>query len=262
MYRTGMILGVALLCSVVRGEKLTFEQRVEIVRGMNAEFATARIYLPRSKKALEFNADGQYDKARWDEAGKTFGPAARAGDLVQITKVDIEDDRIVFEINGGMKGKRRWYENVQVGVGNSTRPISQGNNTPAPGGTTIALLFGKDTPALEAAEIKKLLTPLMNFERQTATQQLIDTLPPEIQAAVKEKRAIEGMDRDQVIMAVGKPRTKVREAKEGLETEDWIYGLPPGKVTFVTFSNGKVIQVRDAYAGLGGSTVPSLKPQI
>ncbi|HYO81508.1 MAG TPA: hypothetical protein VES20_08915 [Bryobacteraceae bacterium] len=262
MFRTKLAIAAAILVATAQAEKLTFEQRVEIVRGMNAEFATAKIYLPRSKKALEFPADGKYDKERWDEAGKTFGPAARAGDLIQITKVEIEDDRIVFEINGGMTGKRKWYENVQVGVGNSTTPISRGNTTPAPGGTTIALLFGKSTPALEASEIKKLLTPLMNFERRTATEQLVDTLPPEIQAAVKEKRAIEGMDRDQVILAVGKPRTKVRENREGQETEDWIYGQPPGKVTFVTFADGKVVRVRDAYAGLGGSTMPTLKPQI
>jgi hypothetical protein len=70
------------------------------------------------------------------------------------------------------------------------------------------------------------------------------------------------MDRDQVIMAVGKPRTKVRETKEGVDTEDWIYGLPPGKVTFVTFADGKVVRVRDTYAGLGGSTAPALKPQL
>jgi hypothetical protein len=147
-------------------------------------------------------------------------------------------------------------------MGTSTAPISQGGQRVASAGTTIALVFDKQVPALEAAEYKKLLAPLLNFERQTATEQLIDTLPPEIKAAVVEKRAIEGMDRDQVILAVGKPRTKVRETKDGADTEDWIYGQPPGKVTFVTFANGKVVRVKDAYAGLGGSTAPSLKPQL
>ena len=260
MYRA-RILVLAVLPAMLTADKLTFDQRVEIVRGMNAELAVAKVMLPRSKKPLEFQSTGQWDKAKWDEAAKTLGPAARAGDQVQITKVDIEDDRIVFQLNGGTKSKRRWYENVEVGMGSRTTPISQGG-APAPGGTTIALVFDKKTPPLEAAEIKKLLTPLMNFERRTATEQVIDTLPPEIQTAVKEKRAIEGMDRDQVIMAIGKPRTKVREAKEGVDTEDWIYGLPPGKVTFVTFTDGKVVRVRDTYAGLGGSTAPALKPQL
>lgn len=258
------LLSFVLLISTLNSyaaDKLEFEQRVEIVRGMNAEFATSKILLPRSKKALEFPADGKYDKAKWDDAAKTLGPAARMGDLVQITKVDIDNDQIVFEINGGMKGGRKWYDNVQVGVGSRTAPIRQ-NSTAAPGGTTIALKFDKSVPALEAADIKKMLAPILDFEKRTATEQLVDTLPPEVQAAVKEKRVIEGMDREQVLLAVGKPRTKVRETKDGTETEDWIYGLPPGKVTFVTFANGKVARVSDSYAGLGGQTMPQQKPPI
>jgi hypothetical protein len=184
--------------------------------------------------------------------------------MIQITKVDIEKDRIVFEINGGMKGGRKWYDNVQVGMGTGTGtvPVRNRGNTPAPGGTVIALTFDKAVPALEASDIKKMLAPIFDFEKKTATEQAIDTLPPEIQTAVREKRVIEGMDRDQVLMAMGKPRTKVRETKDGMDTEDWIYGLPPGKVSFVTFANGKVIRVKDTYAGLGGETMPQQKPPI
>ena len=44
-----------------------------------------------------------------------------------------------------------------------------------------------------------MLAPILDFEKRSATEQAIESLPPEIQTAVKEKRAIEGMDRDQVI---------------------------------------------------------------
>jgi hypothetical protein len=138
----------------------------------------------------------------------------------------------------------------------------RGNNTPAPGGTAIALTFGKPLPALEAADIKKMLAPIFDFERRSATEQAVEMLPPEVKAAVKDKRVIEGMDRDQVLMAVGKPRTKVRETKDGMDTEDWIYGLPPGKVSFITFANGKVVRVHESYAGLGGETMPQQKPPL
>ena len=37
--------------------------------------------------------------------------------------------------------------------------------------------------------------------------------------------------------------------KDGVETEDWIYGKPPGKITFVTFAGSKVIAVKETYAG-------------
>jgi len=255
---------IFLTASSLVAEKLTTEQRVEILRGMMSEYATAKIFLPKSKKPLEYKSTGEFNKDEWQEAGKQLGPAARPGDLIQVTKVDIEDNRIVLEFNGGAKAKRRWFDNIEVGAGGSgrTRPINSQQNTAAPGGTSIALVFDKEVPGLPAAELKKLMAPILDFEKRTATEQVVESLPPEIQAAVKEKRAIEGMDRDQVILAIGKPRTKVRETKEGVDEEDWIYGQPPGKVTFVTFANGKVLRVKETYAGLGGSTAPTLKPQL
>jgi hypothetical protein len=102
---------------------------------------------------------------------------------------------------------------------------------------------------------------VLDFERRSATEQLVDSFPPEVKAAVMEKRAIEGMDREQVLMALGKPRHKQRENKEGDEYEDWVYGLPPGKITFVTFKGEKVAQVKESYAGLGGQTAPPLTPR-
>jgi hypothetical protein len=37
--------------------------------------------------------------------------------------------------------------------------------------------------------------------------------------------------------------------------------VPPGKITFVTFAGSKVIQVKDTYAGLGGSVAEPLPPR-
>jgi hypothetical protein len=253
-----------LVATSLAAEKLTQEQRIELLRGMMAEYATVKTFLPKSKKPLPYKSTGHFDKLEWQEMGKELGPAARPGDLVQVTKIEIDDDKIVLEINGGAKSKRKWYQNVEVGMGGSgrTTPINSQQNTAAPGGTSIAILFDKSVPPIEAADLKKMLKPVMDFEMRSASEQLIEQLPPEIQAAVKEQRAIEGMDRDQVILALGKPRTKVRETKEGTEEEDWIYGLAPGKVTFVTFANGKVTRVRETYAGLGGATAPPLRPQL
>ncbi len=103
--------------------------------------------------------------------------------------------------------------------------------------------------------MKKLLAPILDFEKHSATEHYIETLPAPIKQAITDKKAIEGMDRDQVLLAMGTPRRKVRESKDGVDTEDWIYGEPPGKITFVTFTGAKVTRVKEAYAGLGGSTV-------
>ena len=72
-----------------------------------------------------------------------------------------------------------------------------------------------------------------------------------MQKAIQTKKAIEGMDRDQVLMALGHPDHKSRETKDGIELEDWVFGRPPGKIVFVTFNGSKVIKVKEEYAGLG-----------
>src|SRR5690349_14869934 len=85
-------------------EKFTEEDRIELIRGLTAEYATVKSLLPRSHKALEFDSKGTWDKKQWSDIAKESGPAARNGDLVQVTKVDIEGDRIVLQINGGYRG--------------------------------------------------------------------------------------------------------------------------------------------------------------
>lgn len=247
-------LALAAIAAItpLRAEKLTQQERIELLRSLSAEYATVKTMLPRSKKPLPFESSGTWDKKLWADAARELGPAARIGDLVQITKVEIEDDRILLEINGGLKSGRKWYERVEVGMGNRTSPInSQGNPT---AGTNIALLFGKPVPALPSLEIKKLLLPILDFEKRSVTESYVESLPPEIQSAIKANKAVEGMDREQVLIALGRPRHKTRETKDGLELEDWIYGMPPGKITFVTFNGSKVMRVKEAYAGLGGTT--------
>jgi len=243
---------VSLSPPVRAAEKLTFEDRVELKRGLMAEYGIVKVLLPRSKKALEFDAgNGSFDKKEWAAIAKESGPAARTGDSVQVTKVDLDEDRIVLEINGGYKGGRKWYQGVQISAnGNAPTPISN-NDSNAPGGTSIAILFHKPLQPIKAAEIKKMLAPVIDFEKHSVTEIYSETLPPEMQKAIKDKRATEGMNHEQVVMAMGKPLHKSRETKDGLELEDWVYGQAPGKITFVTFKGDKVIKVKEAYAGLG-----------
>ena len=230
--------------------KLTAEDRVLLVRGLTAEYATVKAFLPRSKKALAFESTGAYDQKHWETVGKEHGPAARVGDLVQISKIEIDADKLVLEINGGFKGGRKWYERLEVGTGSRTTPLGRSQSN-APAGTSIALLFHKPVPPLKPEDVKKILAPVLDFEKRSVTQSFLESLPPAIQAAVRQKRAAEGMDRDTVLLALGKPVRKVREVVDGEELEDWIYGAPPGKITFVTFQGNKVIRVKETYAGLG-----------
>ena len=245
------VMLAALPIRLRASDKLTYDERVELIRGLSSEFATAKQFLPRSKKPLEFESTGTYDKKHWETVAKEMGPAARTGDQVQITKVTLEEDKILLEINGGLKSGKHWYDRVQVGMGTQTAPVSSGEIHPTTG-TVIELLYHKPLANLTSTEVKKTLAPLFDFEKHSATQLYAESLPPEIQKAIKDKRVLEGMDRDQVLLAVGHPVHKSRETNpDGVEIEDWVYGTPPGKITFVTFNGNKVIKVKEEYAGLG-----------
>jgi hypothetical protein len=249
-----------VLPSVSLANKLTFEDRIELTRGLSSEYATVKVLLPRSKKPLEFESSGTWDKKQWDEAAQQTGPAARTGDVVQITKINIEDDKLVLEINGGLKRGGHWYDHVQIGMGTGTAPVSKGDSN-ATSGTYIAVLFHKPLEPMKAAEVKKMLAPILDFEKRSAADLYADTLPPETKKAIQEKRVEVGMTRDQVVLAVGRPAHKSRETKDGVEVEDWVFGAPPGKITFVTFGGDKVTKVKEEYAGLGSEVADQPVPR-
>jgi hypothetical protein len=255
-----VVVAFAAVASLLADQKkLTTDQRIEILRGLDAEYATVKVPLPRSHKPLDVQTDGTYDQQAWTAASKQLGPAGRVGDLVKVTQVNIEKDAIILQINGGMRAKGGWKDHVSVGMGGATNPINGGQNANSPGGTTIALRFNEPIGELTSAEVKKMLAPILDFDKRTVTEQYSATIPPEVKKAIEDKKALEGMDHDQVIMALGRNMHKTRETKDGVEYEDWIYGTPPGRVTFVTFVGAKVVKVKETYAGLGGSIAETPK---
>jgi hypothetical protein len=250
------VLAAFLAAASLHGDtkKLSLDQRVELVRGLSSEYATAKIMLPRARKALPYDENGTWDKKTWEDAVRKDGPAARAGDIVQVTKVDVNDDAITLQLNNGLKKSGSWRDRVQISMGgvtpgqNNPQAANQPNN-----GTAIVLKFKDSIGDVTSAQVKKMLAPVLDFEKHSASENYIDTLPPETQAAIKEKKAIEGMDQEAVILALGRPLRKTRETKDDVEQETWQFGEPPGRVTFVTFAGSKVIRVRDTYASMGGS---------
>ena len=122
-------------------------------------------------------------------------------------------------------------------------------------------LPNKPLEPIKAAEIKKILAPVLDFEHRSATELYADTLPPEVKQAVTEKRAIVGMSRDQVMLAMGRPEHKSRETIDGMDLEDWVYGKAPGRFTFVTFEGDSVKKVRESYAGLGNQVADPPTPR-
>jgi hypothetical protein len=235
-------------------DKLTDDERIELLRGLMSEYATMKVPLARSKKPLEFFVDGTFNKQYWEDAFKALGPAARAGQQIQITKVTFQGNRLLFDINGGLTSGQHWYDHIQTGVG-GVQPQTQVDNGGGYGvqptlGTYLLVIWRKPMEALTSSDVKKMLAPIMDFDQRSPTQLYSETLSPEMKKAIADKHITVGMTRDQVKMALGQRDTNYRQTtKDGVETEDWIYGKPPGKITFVTFAGSKVIAVKETYAG-------------
>lgn len=232
-----------------RAERLRPESRIEIQRFVNGEFARVVRPLPSHKKGYRVRVGEPVDERALRQAVANTGSAGNPGDLVQITKIEFKGDEIVVDINGGSKKRRSWRDRIQLSIGGVPTATRQSDTTPGyqAAGSTLVLEFGGPLPDMTPEELKEYLSDFLDFSTgPSAAEHWYETLPPEYQQAITEKRALVGMDREMVVAALGKPGKKVRErTPEGLETEDWIYGTPPGKTIFVKFAGDQVIEVKE-----------------
>ena len=227
--------------------------KLTLIRYVSGEFAKANKALPAGKEGFHVMVGKTLDPSLLDRSVATHGPAINTGDSVQITKLEFHDKEIIVDVNGGGRGKRRWRDHIQVSMGGSyptmqpTGTQDQGPPGLQPGaGSTIFLDFNKQVPDLSPDELKQLLSPLLNFAKErSAAVQWFDTLPPEMKKAIQDRRPVVGMDREELVAAIGKPDHKVRERDpEGNDIEDWIYGQPPSKTIFVRFQGDRVTSIK------------------
>ncbi|MCL4523652.1 MAG: hypothetical protein M1453_08510 [Acidobacteria bacterium] len=235
-----------------RTEKLQPYTRLEIIRYVSGEFVKVRKSLPGGKKGFRFAAGKPFDESELRRSINKGGSVANPGDTVQITKIEFRDKEIVVDINGGGRGRTRFRDRLTITAGSGNNPDVNLNRGANPAGyqgngSTLILDFGKALPEMSPEDVKDYLGPLLDFSRQrSASVNWVETLPPEFQQAIKDRKAIVGMDREMVVAAMGRPERKVRERDpDGLELEDWIYGEPPSKTIFVTFAGERVIRVKE-----------------
>ena len=125
-------------------------------------------------------------------------------------------------------------------------PVGRDDKTKKAKGSKIVLRFTKKVPSdLKPEALKEMLAPVLDFNKRNFLKTGIDALPPEFQEAVKAKEARIGMDRNTVIMALGRPDKKVREKKDGVDVEDWIYFQRGLRAKFVTFENNVVVRIAE-----------------
>jgi hypothetical protein len=228
--------------------------KLVLIRFVSGEFAKAVKSLPAGKEGFLVYVGKPVNTEILDRAVATHGAAVNSGDSVQITKLEFRDHQIVVDVNGGGRGKHHWRDHIQIGMGGAPFPTAQTTSTQEQGppgmqpgmGSTIFLEWNKSVPDMTPEELKQILSPFLNFEKErSAAVHWIDTLPPEMKKAIQERKPLVGMDREELIAAMGKPDHKVRERdSQGNDIEDWIYGQPPSKTVFIRFQGDHVTSIK------------------
>lgn len=231
--------------------KLSSQTKLRLIQLLDAEFVHVRKYLPLGEKDLVITPQGEVKPgdAQLYQAMQASGVAAKIGDKVQITDIKFHDKSITFLINGGPKKKEKWYQHISIGMGNGdTGPVD--SNQGRPTGASMTLEFDKHVPEMTAEELKKMISPVLDFSVKSAAEVYVETMPPKIRDAIKHHEVLVGMNHDMVVMAKDRPPQKIREKDEtGKEYEEWIYGTPPQDVVFVRFVGDEVTQVKIARVG-------------
>lgn len=222
--------------------ELSKDARIALIRGLSSEIAVTKIALPRGKHGVVVDAKGALEKAGADKELRENGAAILPGMPVEITRLTFKSNRIIFEINGGGKSGKKWYQHIEVGVGTQTVPIAQ-QPPVLTYGSWIMLKLPEKSGDLTVEGAKKLLATTLDFTRHSPTVLYSRSTPPQFKEAINKHEVLVGMDRDTVLSSKGPPDRKVREDRpDGTSEEDWIYGLPP-HVLYVVFEGDAVTRV-------------------
>lgn len=215
--------------------------RMQLIRSINAEIVYIRRPFPMGYKGLVIK-DGKVtpNETEVQNMIALYGPAVRPGDQARITAIQFKGDKqIVFEINGGPKKKQKWYDRITVSAGNASTSNPNADQNLNARGSSVTLEFDKYVPMIGPDELKKLLYPVFDFDAKSAVEAYLDTIPPKVKEAIKNKQVLVGMNREMVVYALGRPPQKHREEN----WEEWIYGKPPDPVQFVRFIGDEVTQL-------------------
>jgi len=219
------------------------QTRLEIIRDFEMQLVYARTAFPMGTKGLQLRQGIITPRGEeLEQLLNLWGPAVKAGDPAHISFVQIKDDHIHFEINGGPIKRKKWYERVQVSGANG--PVTQ-TDVPQenPHGTYVDLYFDKYVPEASGAQFRQLLYPVLDFSAHNKEQAYLNTLPPKVKEAVQAHHVLVGMNQEMVLHTKGKPPRKVREREGETQYEEWIYGEAPADVDFVRFVGDEVVRV-------------------
>src|SRR5579871_462270 len=227
------------------------ETRLQIIRDFETQIVYSRTAFPMGSKGLILK-DGSTtpNGQQLQQLLALWGPSIKPGDPAQISFVHIKDDHIHFDLNGGPIRRKKWYQRVQISGANGTPvPLSNDESVQNPHGSYLDIYFDKYVPEMNAAQLRDLLFPVLDFNARNKEEAYLDTVPPKVKKAIQDHYVLVGMNSEMVLHAKGKPPKKVREKDGETEYEEWIYGDPPQDVDFVRIVGDEVVQVKTMKIG-------------
>jgi hypothetical protein len=235
---------VVLRASDQQTPHLTKQTRMDLIRTFNAELVYVRAPFPMGKTGLTLK-DGNLSPSgeQMQNMLAMWGPAAKPGDQARISEIQVKNDRIHFEINGGPIKKSKWYQHIEFGGGGGMTSVAPGDATANPRGSYVDLVFNGYVPELNPQELKDLLRPVFDFNAKSAVEAYLDTLTPKLRDAIKAHQILVGMNREMVMASKGRPPKKIREKDGEIDYEEWIYGEPPQDVDFVRLVGDEVVRL-------------------
>ena len=147
---------------------------------IDAELVHSRKYLPLGDKSTTISPEGEVkpgDQHALYAVRRRTAPPPKVGDRVQITNVVFHEKSVYVEINGGPKKKTKWYDHISIS-GAGGFHAQQDLNAGAATGSSVTLEFAKYVPEMNAEELRKLLSPVLDFAVKSAAEVYIDTMPP------------------------------------------------------------------------------------
>jgi hypothetical protein len=232
--------------------RMSKQTRFEIIREFETQLVYARAVFPMGTKGLKLrNGATSPNGLELQQALALSGPAIRPGDPSRISYVQIKDDHIRFEINGGPIRHKKWYQRIEVsGTGGTPVQTSGPEESIAnPHGTYLDLYFDKYVPEMTPRQLCDLLSPALDFNARNKEEAYLNTVPPKVKAAIQAHQVLVGMNTEMVLHAKGKAPKKVRERDGETEYEEWIYGEPPQDVDFVRIVSDEVVRVETMKVG-------------
>jgi hypothetical protein len=234
-----------------RAPHMSRQTRLEIIRVFETQIVYSKTAFPMGTKGLSLRGGAITPGGQeLQQLLALWGPAVRPGDPAHISYVQIKDDHIHFDINGGAVHRKKWYEHIQVsGASGAEVPLSPNQTQQNPHGTYLDIYFDKYVPEMTAQQLRDVLVPVLDFNAKSKEQAYLDTVPPKVKEAIQEHRVLVGMNSEMVIHSKGKAPKKVREKDGDIDFEEWIYGEPPQDVDFVRIIGDEVVRIETMKVG-------------